>query len=359
MGDADGYWKPHWLALPDRCRWWSYNTTAPEVGSQQETPTVFDTGATIGLSPIAKDLVAWGPHKKWRGINISGISSSTEVKGSGIIEWLIRDDAGWTNLPCPDTSFLHSRGKSPLAKSSKIWCRKLRVDLLRWHQREQDSTSLIRNVSLPSLSQKKRGMLRLLRVREGANDSALSHKSKANTCDRPQCAACHFAKMNRPSTGRRATWSLKTSSQPINMSLSYSVDCLPPKEKEKKATPRSIVAIQFMWMKQMASCMWITKSRWTPQKLSNDNTNLSKKQWTVDVEFLITVVTTGVYKPEAFVKDLELRKQIMKYWAICTVSESARAMLLHAAIQWPILFLNTVVAVSSTVICACFVDVDS
>ena len=29
---------------------------------------------------------------------------------------------------------------------------------------------------------------RLLRVQEGENDSALSHKSKANTCDRPQCA---------------------------------------------------------------------------------------------------------------------------------------------------------------------------
>ena len=66
------------------------------LGSQQETPIVFDPGATIGLSPIAKDFVAWGPPEKWRGINISGISSSTEVKGSGIIEWLIRDDAGQT-----------------------------------------------------------------------------------------------------------------------------------------------------------------------------------------------------------------------------------------------------------------------
>ena len=97
-----------------------------------------------------------------------------------------------------------------------------------------------------------------------------------------------------------------------------------------------------MWMKQMA----------------DHQVSLNNAAETIQGKHQFEL-TTGVYKPEAFVKDLELRKQTMKYCAIRTVSESARAMLLHAAIHWPILFLNTVVAVFTTVICACFVDVDS
>jgi hypothetical protein len=30
-------------------------------GSQDESPIVFDTGATIGLSPYASDFVSWDP----------------------------------------------------------------------------------------------------------------------------------------------------------------------------------------------------------------------------------------------------------------------------------------------------------
>ena len=57
------------------------------LGSQQETLIVFDTGATIGLSPIAKDFVSWDPPEKWSGVNISGIANCTTVQGSGIVEW--------------------------------------------------------------------------------------------------------------------------------------------------------------------------------------------------------------------------------------------------------------------------------
>jgi hypothetical protein len=62
--------------------------------SQEEFRIVFDTGATIGLSPYASDFVSSDPPEMLQGASVSGIASRTQVQGAGIVEWILHVDTG-------------------------------------------------------------------------------------------------------------------------------------------------------------------------------------------------------------------------------------------------------------------------
>ena len=54
-------------------------------------PIVFDSGASISVSPVKKDFVALdvgGSH------NLSGLTGTTQVEGVGTVEWTVMDDRG-------------------------------------------------------------------------------------------------------------------------------------------------------------------------------------------------------------------------------------------------------------------------
>ena len=56
-------------------------------------PVIFDTGASVSVSPHAKDFVSWIHRTKGRN-KLSGLSNNTEVAGVGIVEWTVKDDRG-------------------------------------------------------------------------------------------------------------------------------------------------------------------------------------------------------------------------------------------------------------------------
>ena len=51
---------------------------------------MFDTGASINVTPSKKDFVTYKPTKA----SIDGISEATGVVGVGTVEWKLRDDKG-------------------------------------------------------------------------------------------------------------------------------------------------------------------------------------------------------------------------------------------------------------------------
>jgi hypothetical protein len=55
-------------------------------------PLIFDTGASIGVTPCADDFVAWEPMTQKHYLN--ELSNVTQVKGVGIARWIVRDDSG-------------------------------------------------------------------------------------------------------------------------------------------------------------------------------------------------------------------------------------------------------------------------
>ena len=201
---------------------------------------------------------------------------------------------------------------------------------------------------------------RLLRVREGENDSVLSHKSKANTCDRPQCAACHFAKMKRRSTGSSSEQKVMNKDGILKVGNLKPGDVVStdqyvskllgrlPHTKGKESDSEKYCG-GTIYVDEASGFMYVNHQ----VSLNAAETIQGKHQFEREAMHCGRGVThyrgdNGVYKSEAFLKDLESRKQTMKFCgvgahhqngiaerAIRTVSESARSMLLHAAIHWP------------------------
>jgi hypothetical protein len=58
-----------------------------------DLPIVFDTGASISVSPRESDFISW-ETKGHLHTHLNGISASTPVLGVGIVRWIIRDDRG-------------------------------------------------------------------------------------------------------------------------------------------------------------------------------------------------------------------------------------------------------------------------
>jgi hypothetical protein len=56
-------------------------------------PVVFDTGATISVSPCAQDFISWESQGNLT-TKLHELMASTDVMGVGIIRWTVRDDKG-------------------------------------------------------------------------------------------------------------------------------------------------------------------------------------------------------------------------------------------------------------------------
>jgi len=63
----------------------------------KDLPIVFDTGATISVSPYEHDFVTW-ESKNANDLSLRGVTSDTTVKGSGTVEWRIRDNGGTVHV---------------------------------------------------------------------------------------------------------------------------------------------------------------------------------------------------------------------------------------------------------------------
>jgi hypothetical protein len=59
-----------------------------------ETPIVFDTGASVSVSPREDDFVSW-ESKGDQNHYMNGLSASTKVLGVGKVRWTIYDDKGF------------------------------------------------------------------------------------------------------------------------------------------------------------------------------------------------------------------------------------------------------------------------
>jgi len=65
------------------------------TGSQagNDLPIVFDTGATISVSPYVEDFEDLAT-KDLSGLSLRGITAKTSVQGAGTVNWHVRDDSG-------------------------------------------------------------------------------------------------------------------------------------------------------------------------------------------------------------------------------------------------------------------------
>jgi hypothetical protein len=60
-------------------------------------PIVFDTGATIFVSPNPNDFILWA-YRGHMPNKLNGITASTDVFGVGIVRWTLWDDRGRRHL---------------------------------------------------------------------------------------------------------------------------------------------------------------------------------------------------------------------------------------------------------------------
>jgi hypothetical protein len=73
-------------------------------------PVVFDTGATISVSPCAQDFISWESQGNLT-TKLHGLTASTDVMGVGIVRWTIRNDKGRRRVP---------DGAGPLAQPATL-----------------------------------------------------------------------------------------------------------------------------------------------------------------------------------------------------------------------------------------------
>jgi hypothetical protein len=60
-------------------------------------PMVFDTGATISVSPRKEDFISWDTTSNSR-LTLRGITAATDVLGVGMVRWILHDDQGQRHL---------------------------------------------------------------------------------------------------------------------------------------------------------------------------------------------------------------------------------------------------------------------
>ena len=61
--------------------------------NDDDLPVVFDTGASISVSPCKQDFILWEETGDLH-TQLHGISGSTNVLGVGLVHWTVRDDKG-------------------------------------------------------------------------------------------------------------------------------------------------------------------------------------------------------------------------------------------------------------------------
>ena len=72
------------LYLPDRKGFLYFNEAL------QDLPVIFDTGATVSVSPSREDFIDFVPSSN----SLTNITGHSEVSGYGTVKWILYDDAG-------------------------------------------------------------------------------------------------------------------------------------------------------------------------------------------------------------------------------------------------------------------------
>lgn len=385
--------------------------------NEDDLPVVFDTGATISVTPRESDFISW-EQKGDLSTRLNGITASTEVCGIGTVRWTLRDDRGRRRIIetkayyVPDARvrllspqrYLHEQqGGTFLITSNKSIFTfpghdKPKLTFHMWdgssnrpdlpiayvaspqtaEERAHDDAYQALNVLDPvnanlNLAQKElmlwhfrlghfhlEWVQKLFRVREGEDESILPTKHKANACKLPQCAACHYAKMHlRPSgstTEKKVTekdGSLKAMNlKPGDM---ISTDQYVSKELGRLSHTRGKESDHERFVGGTIFVDEASGFVFAQHQVSLGAAETIRGKHLFEREAGTCGVTirnyrgdNGVYKTKEFVKDLEDRRQTIRYSgvgahhqngvaerAIRTISESARAMILHAAIHWP------------------------
>ena len=230
--------------------------------SDSRLPLVFDSGATISVTPYQDDFIAW-ENSSGTGLNLRGVNSDTTVHGSGTVEWRVRDDAGKVHSVMTRAYYVpnaSARLFSPVAyfkqpenvnqggsmslneNGGSFVFPRTRAKLSFWFD-----TSMLLPVTQPerrpcahkeacdraflnvrvtddenqNLTRAQKELLhwhyklghihmdwvqKLMRVREGEQDPILPTRNRAASCPIPVCAACQYGKAHlRPTPGNAVT----------------------------------------------------------------------------------------------------------------------------------------------------------
>ena len=409
------------LVLPSRVLGACMRFQAAYLSQYGEIPVVYDTGATISVSPCESDFISWEARGDDLKTRLKGINSSASVLGVGIVRWTIRDDRGRqfkletkayyvpearVRLLSPQR-FFHEQGQNAggqftITSEGAVFTfpgpqrRKLTfrmwddstgrsslpvayivpppTDLETKVDEAYSALSVLDDANINLTLAQKELMLwhfklghfhlewiqRLMRVREGEDEPVLRTKHKANACQLPHCAACHFAKLHLRATESTVEKTVKAREgilktehlKPGDMvSTDQYVSKLPGrlphtkgKEKDKERYQGGTIYVDeasgFIFAQHQVSL--------NAAETIRGKHLFEREALTCGREIKNYRGDNGVFKTKEFINDLEQRRQTIRYSgvgahhqngiaerAIRTISESARAMLLHAAIHWP------------------------
>jgi hypothetical protein len=376
---------------------------------KSDVPIVFDTGATIAVTPYEDDFISW--HEPCCKLTLRGINSDCEVKGFGEVEWTLYDDNGikrkirttayWVpsatvRLFSPQAYFnqVENKGtnggfsittegctfkfpKQPGERQGRLTFAIFedRLPLAYVVHRRNDAALNVLNDVNVNLTTAQKELLRwhfklghfnlrwiqsLTRIRKGETEPVLPTRTKANSCDIPHCAACQFAKAKRQSEGDHTdvkdpkkdgvlkdgvlrpgqVVSTDQFVSKVRGRLPKTYGKEKDKEKYQGGTVFIDMATGFMYVQNQVS-------------LGAAETLRAKHQFEREARNCGVPIESyrgdnGVYRTTEFQKDLYIRGQTMSFSgvgahhqngtaekAIRTISESSRAMMLHAALHWP------------------------
>jgi len=374
-----------------------------------DLPVVFDTGATISISPIKTDFEHWDSLDP--NTHIRGIDSTTKVEGVGTVKWTVLDDKGrrqtirtkayyvpqaTIRLLSPQVYLqqpenLHGGGCFAITDEGTIFvfphsggCRltfrvddlhKLPVASLVTRGGREAAFNVLADVNHNLLVEQKEllqwhfklghfnlaWIQSLTRIREGDLGPILPTRlKKATSCQLPKCAACEYAKAHRIPEGADVSKKLPekdgilkdnvlkpgevVSTDQYVSKLRGRLSTSKGKEREDERYCGGTIFVDhatgYMFVKNQVS-------------LEADETLRSKHAFEREARDCGVNIRTyradmGIYKSQKFQKDLLLLGQTMVFSgvgahhqngvaerAIRTISESARAMMRHAAIHWP------------------------
>jgi hypothetical protein len=381
-------------------------------------PIVFDTGASISISPSKADFISWDDVDP-SSLSLQGINTRTKVAGAGIVSWSVRDDIGIirtiktraffipdsaVRLFSPQAYFQQPeiKGGEGLMHVDSLTCyfifpwtnRKGRLTF-RFHphhplpivfpeepisssQAEIDAVfaSTVVDASNTNLTAAQKEILKwhfrlghfniewikgLARGREGGQSPILHcSQPKASTCQSPLCAACRFAKAHLQPTKTTNTTidpakdgGLKSnvlkpgqlvSTDQFVSQVRGRLPHTKGKESESEQYSGGTVFVDhasgFIFLANQVSLgasETLRAKHLFEREARNNGINISGYRG-----------DNGVYRSAEFRKDLAIKGQSMDYSgvgahhqngiaerAIRTITESARAMLLHAALHWP------------------------
>lgn len=375
----------------------------------KQIEVVFDTGATISISPNKDDFVSWEASQK--NLTISGITNKASVCGVGQVEWTVHDDNGneqriatrayyvpaaQIRLFSPQAYF-RDRKKQQTANDKSwfgmnpdgymfVWENGAKRTI-RWSDRRGDllPTMNLQGLNVQkgysvvddennnlSTAQKellkwhyKLSHLGLPQVqslfrKQDDNDAILGSLTRSGQCDLPKCTACSLAKAHKISTNVKTT-TIKSdkvgvlSRDHLRPGQLISVDqfessvrgrLLTSKGKEKQADRYKGGTVFY----DHASGYISVKMQVSFDAASTIEAKHSFERTCgfagIDIDGYRS--DQGIFKSEAFQKDLKVHGQTIDFSAvggkhqngaaeraIRTISDLARANLLHAQLHWP------------------------